>query len=389
MKYKNIVVIGACFPDKLLNKYIDKHLIADVPANVLCWKIVKGLRQNGINVHVINEHKLPKYPNAPLFPKSKNIQTQGIKLNCYSYINLPYIDKISKQFSIYSELKKHKPDLIIVYSLHSPYLSPALKYVKRNNIRIITIVPDLPQYMFSNRGIVGNLLKKIDMKVIEAQTEKVDGYVLLTEQMASALNLSVPYTIIEGISDDIPDDCDAYSNRIHQTFVLYSGALSKKYGIDRLVDSFLKANIDCELWLCGDGSYVPELKTITEQNKKIKYLGMLNRQELRIIQINASLLVNPRDASDPYTRFSFPSKTMEYLSSGTPVMMERLPGIPDDYYKYIITVDKHDWSGSLTKFFQMSEAERKLIGAKGKEYVLNCKNSKEQCQKIVKLMENI
>ena len=207
--------------------------------------------------------------------------------------------------------------------------------------------------------------------------------------MASALNLSVPYTIIEGISDNISDNCDAYSNGVSRTYILYSGALSKKYGIDRLVDCFLKANIDCELWLCGDGSYVSELKTIIEQNKKIRYLGMINRHELRNIQINASLLVNPRDASDSYTRFSFPSKTMEYLSSGTPVMMEKLPGIPDDYYKYIIEVYNHDWSSSFERFFSMSEAERKILGEKGREYVLRYKNAKEQCKKMVELMEKL
>ena len=38
--------------------------------------------------------------------------------------------------------------------------------------------------------------------------------------------------------------------------------------------------------------------------------------------------VNPRQNNEEFTKYSFPSKTMEYLASGVPVVAYKLDGIP-------------------------------------------------------------
>lgn len=48
-----------------------------------------------------------------------------------------------------------------------------------------------------------------------------------------------------------------------------------------------------------------------------------------MISKNADVLVNPRQNDDEYTKYSFPSKNIEYLMTGNAVMAYMLDGIPE------------------------------------------------------------
>ena len=55
------------------------------------------------------------------------------------------------------------------------------------------------------------------------------------------------------------------------------------------------------------------------------------------MQHKATILVNPRTSEGEFTKYSFPSKTMEYLLAGKSVVINRIPGIPEEYFNYVYT----------------------------------------------------
>jgi glycosyltransferase involved in cell wall biosynthesis len=115
-------------------------------------------------------------------------------------------------------------------------------------------------------------------------------------------------------------------------YILYTGSLEERYGLGELLEAFSLAGIeDCDLVICGDGNYREEIIKMGRVNEKIKYLGSLPRERALDLQRDATLLVNPRPSSGDFTKFSFPSKTMEYLLSGTPVLMRPLPGLIPEF----------------------------------------------------------
>lgn len=379
---KEVTFIGACFPPNTLNQLIEKKQIKDIAANVFGWKIVSSLVENDILVNVINEWKIDYFhKNRILLIKERRERNDLINLYTYSYFNLPLIKKIYKIIKIYQELKKIKAEKIIVYSMHTPYLFPAILYSKIENKKVFLFVPDLPQYMFSNYKGFFKLLKNIDLKILEILRKHVFKYILLTEKMAKELNIKEErYIVIEGI-------CDEQNNEINFTnsdkkYIFYSGVISKEYGLKNFIDEYLKSKIAEEFWLCGEGNFVDEIKKVAKKYPKIKYLGLVNRVDLLKLQKNASLLINPRSKKDTYTDFSFPSKTMEYLASGTPVMMEKLNGIPKEYYNYIVEVKEGEWCIEIQNFFKRTLEDRKRIGKLGQLFVLNEKNIKKQGEKI-------
>lgn len=110
------------------------------------------------------------------------------------------------------------------------------------------------------------------------------------------------------------------------------------------------------------------------------------------MQREVSLLVNPRQNTEAFTKYSFPSKTMEYLASGTPVLMYKLDGIPDEYDAYLNYVDG-DGVESLTAAMSQMLGHDAYPGCEekarnGQRFILREKNAAVQAGKILTLLQN-
>ena len=113
--------------------------------------------------------------------------------------------------------------------------------------------------------------------------------------MAKKLNIRVPYTVMEGIAPDESVEVDeaAASRFSGKRYVLYTGTLNYEFGIGTLLEAFNKiSDPDLLLVICGFGEAE---KAISEsQDKRIIYLGKVDRREALALQRGATVLVNPR-----------------------------------------------------------------------------------------------
>ena len=98
------------------------------------------------------------------------------------------------------------------------------------------------------------------------------------------------------------------------------------------------------------------------------------------------LLVNPRPTNEEYTKYSFPSKNMEYMASGTPVLTTHLPGMPKEYNEYVFLLDEETEAGvayALDSIFSRSTEELHQKGLAAKEFVMKEKNNVVQASKVL------
>ena len=122
---------------------------------------------------------------------------------------------------------------------------------------------------------------------------------------------------------------------------------------------------------------------------KNNVFGYVPKKTINELQQKATILVNPRQNNDEFTKYSFPSKTMEYMLSGKPVVMYKLDGIPDEYDNYLTYVNGNDatsFADTMTKICDLTDTEREKIGNAAREYVKEKKNSVAQTKKIIDLM---
>ena len=247
----------------------------------------------------------------------------------------------------------------------------------------VGIVTDLPDMLSGSR-----FSKGMANFVIRHCTH----YVLLTEAMNDYLNKQgKPYVILEGHADiTMAERIPSLEKKLAPRVCFYAGGVSKLYGLGNLVDGFRKANLpDTQLHIYGPGDYVKELQKIAEEDARIYYGGMLLNTQIVEKEQEATLLVNPRPTDEEYVKYSFPSKTMEYMASGTPVLTTVLPGMPKEYHPFVYLLEDETADG-IAKMLRevLSNPEETLFqkGAEARHFVLEQKNNVIQARKILEML---
>ena len=104
----------------------------------------------------------------------------------------------------------------------------------------------------------------------------------------------------------------------------------------------------------------------------------------------AAVLINPRPSDEEYVRYSFPSKTMEYMSTGTPVLTTALPCIPEEYRPYLYFIQEETPGGIATALRQvLSRSDEELFekGCRARRFVLEQRNNVVQAAKVLDMLE--
>lgn len=260
------------------------------------------------------------------------------------------------------------------------------------NIIVCDIIADLPGMtnLSSNKSVLLQWYIDYQAKNALNKLKCVDCFVLLTKQMASYLHINKPYCVVEGIASETQE---LRLKEHNEKIILYTGTLHKKFGVMKLVSAFCKINNnEYRLVICGIGDSENEIKKFAESDHRISFLGQLPRDEVLRLQSKATVLINPRQNNEEFTKYSFPSKTMEYLSSGIPVIAYKLDGIPDEYDQYLQYVEDDTIDGLKNKLIELCEMpyeQRQKIGNAGRSFVLKEKNSKIQVKKIVDLINSL
>lgn len=247
----------------------------------------------------------------------------------------------------------------------------------------VGIVTDVPELMVT--GHTDGMLKFI-RKIMDQCTE----YVFLTEAMNTRLNpKNKPYTIVEGVCDE-DLDYSITSDEKKGKSCLYAGLLDAEYGVKDMVEAFLRADIpDCTMHICGNGPYADELKEIVSKHHQIVYHGSLLNKDVIALEKEVSLLINPRSSAGEFTKFSFPSKNMEYMTSGTPVLANRLPGVPTEYYRYIYTFpgeSVEEMAETMKAVFAEPQSELTQKGLDAYRFVTEHKSSAVQAKRVLDLI---
>ena len=126
-------------------------------------------------------------------------------------------------------------------------------------------------------------------------------------------------------------------------------------------------------------------------DNRIVYKGLLPKKDIIRLQQEATLLVNPRHSNEEFTMYSFPSKTMEYMASGTPVVMAPLKCLPKEYDKYLFFFEDESVEGmalTMKSICEKMPEELERKGALAAHFIRTEKNSKVQVNKILELLRS-
>lgn len=386
---EKVLFLGGLIPN-------DKNIIQNTinfmnnAADAFQLQFIKGIMQNGYDLKVLSAPFIGPFPNSykKAYYKAEDYP------NGYKYVsfnNIWGIRNYSRYRSLKKELGKNEYkdiDKVIVYSVHTPFAKVA-KYLKKKNpnIKICLITPDLPEYMNlrKNKSIIYRLAKIIDCRLFYCLTKYFDCFSFVSIHQSEKVNkLKKNETVIESIATEVADTYVSLNN--DKKKIVYTGSLNKQFGIMNLIDAVHEMDQNVELIICGSGDALKEIQKI--KSDKIKYLGVLTHDEARKVQLNADILINPRTNEGEYTKYSFPSKTIEYLSTGRPVICYKLDGIPDEYDRYLIYPKDEsvsELSNTIKTVLSLDDCTLRQIFETNTCFLKENKNPKAMVSKIFRL----
>lgn len=403
---RNILYLGKLYPPKLLQTVCaDSKGKIGMSNHNFEMSLVNGLcKQENIDLKCVVIPGVYSFPhnNKKLYTSAEQYNYKGAEIHSVGFCNLVIIKEwwstLTCACQIIKSVRKFAGDRVdVIMNTPNNRLFNALRiagWFTNKRFTQTVIIPDIPAMVTSmdlQNPIKSFLLNRGD-KAVMRKTSNANGLVLLTEAMMDFVPKPVKHIVMEGIVDVESMSISSESSDTEKQIVLYTGTLRKIFGVMNLVNAFQQIqNEDTELWICGSGDSKEEIENAAQIDKRIKFFGLVDSKTALKMQRQATILVNPRTSEGAYTKYSFPSKTMEYLLAGKSVVINKLPGIPEEYYKYAyIPADESipAFASCIAGVLNMDKKERELRSEAGRRFIVEQKNSIVQMARVLDLIKS-
>ncbi|MFB6466853.1 glycosyltransferase [Cytobacillus sp. Hz8] len=392
-------VSTVCSTRKFSQIYCESKLKPQQQAQKFHHLFIKGLASLKNSVYAMTVLPINRKSMNKMWIQREHEHQEEVDYDYLPILNFPILRHVLifligfMTVLFWSHKKRNEPKVLICDVLNATTSISALLASKLFSVQSIAIITDLPGLMHNDdekkKSGIKRWITYFYIKISYFFLHRYDGYVLLTEQMNERVNpKNKPFIIIEGMVDagmkDVPNKVeDKYEEKI----IIYAGALFEKYGVKKLIESFMKTNIrEARLWIYGSGELEEEMEHYEKKDQRIRYFGVVPNEEVVKEEMKATLLVNPRPTEEEFTKYSFPSKNMEYMVSGTPVLTTKLPGMKSEYFDYLYLFENEDEVGiaqTLEEVLLQDQSNLFQIGENAKKFVLREKSNIEMAKKFM------
>lgn len=172
---------------------------------------------------------------------------------------------------------------------------------------------------------------------------RLNGWIVLNDRFITSSNLKVRHLKIPmGVEDELrPPESNEAVERRRRAF-MFAGTLNEENGAGLLLAAFQSIRrSDVELHIYGYGPLADLVRSAAEKDRRIKYHGTVANAQIVAAQRQVACMVHLRNPEGVTTPYAFPSKLVEYLVSGTPVLSNIFPGI-EGLEQYIIEIEGFD-----------------------------------------------
>lgn len=398
---ERIVFLGPAVPRDSVDRFVEADP-RQVQAYKLAWSTVTGIEETGRVVDLISIAATDHYPRSGLFwcAYRKWDRSNGSSNHLVPFINILGLKHLTQFIGcltllIWWSIRHHRQKrYVLLYGLVSSQLYAVLCMRWLLSAKASVIITDLPGLITTRERWWRRVLRPIDRALIHHGIRAMDGLIVLTAQIAEDCAPNVPAIVVEGV---VSDETEELAKTLHEAssrpgefVILYGGALQRRYGIPTLLDAF--ANLpdeDFRLWLLGSGEMEEEIRRRADKDPRICLMGSLPSRDAFRTFSQATVLINPRPSNESFVPYSFPSKLLDYMASGRPVVTTRLAGIPCGYDPHVIWLDQEtpeDLTELLVRLRASPAEELDRLGQRARDYVLREKNLRRQGKRILEFL---
>lgn len=347
----------------------DKMSAAVSPAsNKWQLDLIGGLMENGVELSILTYLPESAWPKGRFFVKNIPSRNPVCKTEYTSYFNLPGLrfkilrHKFIRALSLMRQEGNFKPEILITYNATEANSALGHFFQEHYKGKWISIIAD------------GYSMGNPDGEIFLSY-----GYYLKSGKEPK-LHLEGAPPLFQG------EITSQTANKI----ILYSGSLDIWTGIERFVKQFAELRPNgFELHIYGKGDN-REIVRLAAENENIQLMGFVSSEDLSIASQKAYAFVNPRPTHLPGVENNFPSKILQYLSFGKPILSTKTEGISpvyDNMLMYYDPLDTVSLKAQLQTLSNFSLSELSDIYQSSKRF---CENNtwKDQAAKLISLCES-
>ncbi|MEW6088393.1 MAG: glycosyltransferase family 4 protein [bacterium] len=318
-----------------------KHPATSPAANRWQAGLIKALSEQGFSIVLISHLPEPIWPRGKYNPGSFGDLDPGFDSRFVHYWNIPLL-RVASLRRVYIKAiceiceKRGNPLAVFSYNPNPESITAGLYAQKNYHVPWIDICADQydpgPNWARYPSG-----------------ADMAKGHVFLSYHAFQ--NCPFPKKLhLDGGISLLRFNPETQSNKgsENKKIVLYTGMMSVWGGVSFLLKAFEQIrDTNIELWICGHGSS-SDLKAALKQDSRIRFFGLVPESQLQKMCRQASVLVNPRPSRVPGNNMNFPSKILEYLSYGKPVISTWTSGLSPEY-RDVLEVLKEETEDCLAK----------------------------------------
>lgn len=403
---KNIYNIALAYIGSIVPDEQPYHNIAFSRAGNMCQlSLIKGLIKGGLPPDAIHSVR-----PAASFPRSQQVLFHGsyttikniIRLNFIPFINITPI----KQFTIGVNtllallkwgwrFRNNRDRIVFTFNISVPPGIFTLLAARLTWSKAVAMIYDID---VPGETVPRRLSSVINYWQHNKILKKYDGLVVITNAIAQDFAPGVPYLRVEGgVSHDLIAQyqaLDAIQRRSPAYFtIVTAGRLDEDNGIREIMAAFsLIQGEGYRLHIAGAGPLESVVKDAAERDPRISFHGFLPFDEVLKLYAAADVLVNMRLTQRINTRYFFPSKTMEFLASGVPLITTCPGNMAEEYgeFAYLLHEETADALADMLKSVAaIPEEQRVARGRAARQYMSDHKTWEAQAIRIVGFLKGI
>jgi glycosyltransferase involved in cell wall biosynthesis len=274
----------------------------------------------------------------PSFPRSRQlwvvretvVTVSGIELRLLPFVNLTPLKQVFVGLGVGWEILKWrlarrtvKRGVVVTYNLSVP---PGLCTYVASRLAGVKVVALLCDINVPGQTVPATPLRRFDYWLHRVLIPRLDGRVVVADSIADTFAKGRNCLRMEG---GIGEETLARMQRSQaappkesgRIRIVLAGRLDETNGVKLMLGAAgLLPGDGYEVWIAGSGPLSELVRDAAAKDARIVYAGFLSLDEIYSLYRSADILVNARITQELNTRFFFPSKLLEFMATGIPVI---------------------------------------------------------------------
>jgi glycosyltransferase involved in cell wall biosynthesis len=355
--------------------------------------LTRALIAAGLQVtHVFSVEPVPSFPKTRrLIGRSGTCEIPGLRIHLIPFLNLQPFKAVTAGIAVALAIigwawryrKRHR--IVHVFNMTMPPGVFVWAAARLTGTRVTVSALDVWK---PGSLVPDTLLWRLDFLMQRSLLPRFDGQMVVSPAIATELIPGRRVCVLEGGVDGArfsavsPHRLEPPTGPFR---LVLSGSLTDFNGVEVALAALSHLPSDIELVVAGAGPMANLVRERATTDPRVIYRGFLSFDEVLALYRTADLLLNIRITGTIDTRYFFPSKLMELLASGTPVLSTCTGQVESEYGHVLYLLRDETPEALAARIAEIRGAAvevRRALGIRARDFMLSEKTWERQGQRL-------